>query len=137
MAWRIVALCLLLLCGTSACGHQAAAPVPNKVRTVDIGETVTPLELIVTPGEEVRWSNRRDKAVRLGFLSVSLLNDVACEHGVKTLFGTIQDLITIPPGGSISLCFVRNGELKYNVWFDAENPRGAMSPTGTIHVGRI
>lgn len=63
-----------------------------------------------------------------------LLDELSCAQGVKTLFGEVNDLITIPPGGAISLCFGRAGELKYNIWFEPENPRGKISPTATVRI---
>ncbi len=44
-----------------------------------------------------------------------LLDDVGCVHGIPTLFGQMGDLVTILPGESVSLCFVRRGGLKHNV----------------------
>jgi hypothetical protein len=63
-----------------------------------------------------------------------LIRDHRCQKGVVDLFGQVNDLITIAPGESISLCFARPGDLRYNVWFDADDPRGAISPTMTISV---
>jgi hypothetical protein len=72
----------------------------------------------------------------MGFLSMRQLDELACAKGkdVVTMFGRINDLVTIPPGESISLCIVRSGELQYNVWFDEGNPKGAISRTATVHV---
>jgi hypothetical protein len=65
-----------------------------------------------------------------------LLDELACEKGkdVVTMFGQVNDLVTIPPGESISLCIARSGELQYNVWFDEGNPKGAISRTATVHI---
>ena len=136
MGRMVLTIGAVLLYLSSACGHRPATASAPVVRAVEISGQVVPQELFVLPGEEVRWTNRRANAVRLGFLSVNLLNEVACEKGIATVFGTIRDLVIIPPGGSVSLCFAHFGELKYNVWFDAENPRGAISPTATIYVSR-
>jgi hypothetical protein len=34
----------------------------------------------------------------------------------------------------VSLCFLKPGTIRFNVWLDADNPQGAMTPTGTIRV---
>jgi hypothetical protein len=104
------------------------------VHTIQISDLVTPDTLYAKPGEEIRWRNLRSNPVRLGFLTMRLLDELACEKGVATFWGGMSDLVTIPPGGSMSLCFVRVGVLQYNVWFDAENPKGAISPTASVHV---
>ena len=90
--------------------------------------------MYASPGDEVRWTNARSNAVRVGFLNMRLIEDHQCQKGVVDLFGQANDLVTIAPGDSISLCFSRAGDLRYNVWFDADDPRGAMSPTLTISI---
>jgi hypothetical protein len=115
----------------TACAH---APEGRTIRTVEISESVTPAVMYASPGEEVRWTNARSNPVRIGFLSPRLLEQSECQKGVVDMFGRVNDLITIPPGESISLCFARSGDLGYNVWFDADNPRGSISPTMTIRV---
>ncbi|MDP1948888.1 MAG: hypothetical protein Q8L77_15455 [Nitrospirota bacterium] len=127
-------LCLGLLYVLSACGHQPATTSSATVRTIQISDMVTPDTLYATPGEEIRWENLRANPVRIGFLSMRLLDDLGCEKGVATFWGGTNDLVTIPPGRSISLCFARAGLLQYNVWFDADNPKGAMSRTAAVYV---
>jgi hypothetical protein len=90
--------------------------------------------MYASPGDEVRWMNARGNPVRVGFLNRKLLEEHQCQNGIVNLFGEVNDLITIAPGESISLCPVRAGDLRYNVWFDAENPRGSMSPTMTVRI---
>lgn len=104
------------------------------IHTIEISGGVEPEVLYARPGQEIRWHNSRKNPVRLGFLTMKLLDEVGCEKGVLTLFGQVNDLVMIPPGESVSLCFVRRGEMKYNVWLDPENPRGAITPTASIRV---
>lgn len=129
-----VGLWILLTCVLSACGHRPATDVQPTVRTILISEVVEPEVLYTTAGEEIRWQNLRSSPVRLGFLTMRLLDELACEKGVRTFFGQVNDLVTIPPGQSISLCFVRSGDLQYNVWFDERNPKGTISRTATVRV---
>jgi hypothetical protein len=90
--------------------------------------------MYASPGEEVRWTNARQNAVRVGFLNMRLIEEHQCETGIVDMFGHVNDHVTIEPGESISLCFVRTGDLQYNVWFDPEDPRGPISPTLTIKI---
>ncbi len=126
-------LCVGLLMVQLGCGHRVESG-PPQVREIRIAEAVTPDLMFAKPGEEIRWTNARPASVRIGFLTTRLLDELGCEKGVKTLFGQVNDLITIPAGESISLCFGRVGELKYNVWFEPENPRGRISPTATVRI---
>lgn len=133
MQKRLVMGAVLLLT-SSACSHPAATEAPRTIREVQIGDTVEPQLLYTKPGEEIRWQNARSTPVNLGFLTTSLLKDLSCQKGVVTMFGVVKDFVSIPPQEWVSVCFARPGELKYNVWLNPENPRGAISPTATIRV---
>lgn len=131
---RMIWACLVLVGIVTGCSHPSVPDIKAQVRIVEVTDEVTPSVLYAAPGEEVRWTNLRSNPVRLGFLTMRLLDDVGCDHGIKTLFGQMSDLVTIPPGESVSLCFVRRGDLKYNVWLEPDNPRGRITPTATIRV---
>ena len=117
----------------SGCG-LAASTDARTVRTIEISNQVNPSVMYASPGEEVRWTNARSNAVRIGFLSMRLLEDHRCQKGIVNLFGQVNDHVTIEPGASISLCPTKTGDLQCNVWFDPENPRGAISQTLTVSV---
>jgi plastocyanin len=104
------------------------------VRTVEISNQVSPHVIYASPGEEVRWTNARQNAVRVGFLNMRLIEEHECQNGFVDMFGRVNDHITIEPGESISLCPGKTGDLQYNVWFDPEDPRGPISPTLTIKI---
>ncbi|HET8720497.1 MAG TPA: hypothetical protein VFM24_00615 [Nitrospira sp.] len=131
---RLSASLALVIMFVTACGHAPSTEPARIVRTIEIANQVNPQVLYVSPGEEVRWMNARPNAVRVGFLNMRLVEDHRCEKGVVNLFGQPNDLVTIDPGDSISLCFARTGDLRYNVWFDPEDPRGAISPTLTVSI---
>lgn len=131
-AWAFVML--LAIGGLSGCSHASVDRTDTPVRTIVISDIVNPETLYAHPGEEVRWKNDRDTPVRVGFLTMRLLDEVGCEKGMATIFGHLADLVTIPPGESVSLCLVRSGDLKYNVWFDADNPKGAISRTAIVRI---
>jgi hypothetical protein len=123
-----------MLVALAACGHTPSSGENRIVRTVEISQQVNPDVMYASPGEEIRWTNARLNPVRLGFLNVRLLEDHHCQHGIVDVFGQVNDHITIDPGASISLCPAKTGDLQYNVWFDPEDPRGAISPTLTIRI---
>ena len=128
------ALCAGLFLMQAGCGHGVVGSDAPPVREIRIADGVQPDLMFAKLGEEIRWTNVRSTPVRIGFLTMRLLDELSCAQGVKTLFGEVNDLITIPPGGAISLCFGRAGELKYNVWFEPENPRGRISPTAIVRI---
>jgi len=126
--------CAMAIALSAACGPMPSSNAGRTVRTVEISHQVNPRVMYASPGEEVRWTNARSNTVRIGFLSKRLLEDHRCQKGIVDLFGQVDDLVTIAPGESISLCFARTGDLRYNVWFDPEDPRGVISPTLTISI---
>lgn len=134
MTRMYLGLCLTLAHMIVACGHQPDLNNTVRVHNIEISEAVSPSMLYASPGEEVRWTNLRSTPIRLGFLTMRLLDEVGCDHGIKTMFGQMSDLVTIPPGQSVSLCFVHRGDLKYNIWLEPDNPRGPITPTATIRV---
>lgn len=128
-----LSMCVVMAMTLSACGHTPST-AGRTVRTVEISQQVKPQIMYASPGEEVRWTNVRSTPVRVGFLSLRLLEDHQCQKGIVDLFGQVNDHITIEPGESISLCPGKTGDLQYNVWFDPEDPRGLISPTLTISI---
>jgi len=117
-----------------ACGKSSILDRRGVVRTIRISDVVKPTTVYARSGEEIRWENLRATPVRIGFLSGRLLEELGCNKNVSSFFGDIGDAFTIGPGEAASLCPLRAGTLQFNVWFDADNPRGEISPTATIHV---
>jgi len=125
----VVLICLALIPG---CASQSATQ-PVRTHDIQIREHVSPQDLYVSIGDEVRWQNLRLDPVKVGLLSHHDLNLVLCEKGFKR-FGMVDDTTTIPPMGYVSLCFSRPGSVQYNVWLNPADPRGRMTPTARIQV---
>ena len=130
---RLSVILTVMVAFTAACVHTPTG-APRTVRTVEIADQVKPHVMYASPGEEVRWTNARQNAVRVGFLSMRFMEGNQCEKGIVDLFGQVNDHVTIEPGEFISLCPAKTGDLQYNVWFDPENPKGPISPTLTIKI---
>jgi hypothetical protein len=58
-----------------------------------------------------------------------------CDKGFSRL-GVVQDTVTIAPLQYVSLCFSKAATVRFNVWLDADDPQGAMTPTSTIRIER-
>jgi hypothetical protein len=117
------------------CGSLPATTETGTVLVIAIDEHVSPEVLIASPGDEIRWRNLGGKPVRIGLLGNQGVDQVSCQHGFMRL-GQLQEFVTIEPGDFASLCFARTGIVQYNVWMDADDLRGSMSPTATIRVER-
>ncbi len=124
------ALVPLLLWG---CAPLPKPPEEATVRYIQIREDALPRDLYASVGDEVRWQNLTSTPVRLGLLGTQVLDRATCQQGFSR-FGSLDDFVTIQPRGYVSLCFSLPGIVRYNVWLDADNPRGPMTPTGRIHL---
>jgi plastocyanin len=129
-----VTLCTALLAIASCAG------VPSTSRTgviheVRFEERMTPADLRVQPGDEVRWVNQRSMPVTVEFLGEAL-DDVTCQRGFDNLIGRQQEITTIQPNQSVSLCFGNPGTVTYNARMDSAVAGGKTIESGTIHVGQ-
>lgn len=128
----VALVCLALVAG---CANPPGTQ-PVRTHDIQIREHVSPQDLYVSIGDEVRWQNLRPDPVKVGLLSHHHLNLVLCEKGFKR-FGMVDDTATIPPMGYVSLCFSRPGIVQYNVWLNPADPRGRMTPTARIQVSSL
>ncbi len=116
--------------------HCTAAPSTGPGRTVhyiQIRDSVSPTQVYASVGDEIRWQNLRPDAVKIGLLDARGLDEASCADGFRR-FGLIEDSITIHPREFASLCFSKPTVIRYNVWFDAKDPRGEMTRTSTVWI---
>jgi plastocyanin len=131
----------VLLAITAGC----ATTLPTTTRTgsiheVKFEERMTPTNLRIAPGDEVRWINQRSEPVTVEFLG-SALGEVSCERGFADRsfanpMGRIREETTIQPNDSVSLCFTTVGTVTYNARMQANVAGGETIESGTIRVGQ-
>lgn len=105
------------------------------IHTVNFKESMTPTNLWVQPGDEVRWVNQRSTPVTVEFLG-DALDDVTCQVGFSSLLRRQQEAATIKPNESASLCFGKVGTVTYNARMESPVAGGQMIESGTIRVGQ-
>lgn len=128
---------LLLLVVFVGCTAFSKAARPLRVHEIHItGQaSINPAELYAVVGEEIRWHNDLSAPIYLGFLGVQPTPQAGCERGFKTWYGAIKDIVRIPAGEYVSLCFLQSRMvLQYNIWTDMADPFHSMSPTAVIHL---
>lgn len=117
----------------------AGCAVPTTTRSgvvydIRITEGPEPADLIVNPGDEVRWVNARTLPLRVDLVNVKS-GEMSCERRFSNVFGVIQESATIEPNGTASACFVKAGVVNYNLRMDSALPGGQVVVPGIIRVG--
>lgn len=127
---------LVTLGALTGCSLFSNVEKPTRVHDIHIDGTnsIRPLELYATVGEEIRWHNQLSAPIHLGLLGVNPIGEIRCDKGFKTWFGTIKEMVTIPAGGYVSVCFQHARTIQYNIWTDLADPFRSMSPTAVIHL---
>lgn len=129
-----------LLAIATGCASVAETSRTGGIQEVRLAERLTPTDVQVESGEEIRWINERSTAVTIEFLE-GALEDVSCERGFSkrtfsNVMGQRREVATIKPHGSASLCFTAAGTVTYNARMESPVAGGQAIDQGTIRVGR-
>ena len=109
----------------------------GEVKDVIIREGVEPSSLTVSPGDEIRWINKRQGAVRVIFLT-PMTENLACQRHFGG-FGTKRNEYSakLSPNKTASVCFREAGEVKYVVRAESSGSSGEQNLAGTISIGPL
>ena len=107
----------------------------GEVKDVIIREGVEPSSVTVSPGDEIRWINKRQGAVRVIFLT-PMTENLACQRHFGG-FGTKRNEYSakLSPNKTASVCFREAGEVKYVVRAESSGSSGEQNLAGTISIG--
>jgi plastocyanin len=130
---------LASLLTAAGCTTVAATTRTGSIHEVTFEERMTPVNLRVQSGDEVRWVNQRTSPVTVEFLA-GALDTVTCEigfstRGLRNLRGKLQESTTIAPNDSASLCFSSAGTITYNARMESAVAGGQQIESGTVRVG--
>jgi plastocyanin len=130
---------LASLLAAAGCATVAETTRTGSIHDVTFDEGMTPINLRVQPGDEVRWVNQRTSPVTVEFLA-GALDTVTCEigfstRGLRNLRGKLQESTTIAPNETASLCFSNAGTITYNARMDSAVAGGQQIESGTVRVG--
>src|SRR5690606_4133434 len=105
------------------------------IHTVNFEERMTPTNLRVQPGDEVRWVNQRSTAVTVEFWGDALA-DVTCQTGFSSLLRRQQETATSKPSEGASICCAKVGTVTYIGRRGSPVAGGQMIESGTMRVGQ-
>src|ERR1044071_7929539 len=131
---------LLLLAGCQTIGGESMPTLTRtgEVKDVIIRDAVEPTSVMVNPGDEIRWINKRQGAVRVVFLN-PMTENLTCQRnfGGPMGFGTKRNEYSAKLGSNetASVCFRDAGEVKYVVRAESNDPIGEQNIAGNISIG--
>ena len=136
----IVAAQLMYLVG---CQSLSSVPRSGEIQEIVVGEGLSPAEMSVNTGDEVRWTNTRMVPVRIEFLE-PVDGKLSCHNNFGGFF-TGRNAATLGPNESASLCFREPINSKYVVrpissrysTMGSHSPNKKIIEAGVIRVGEV
>jgi|KBSMisStaDraftv2_1062788.scaffolds.fasta_scaffold11151_6 plastocyanin len=133
-SWAIIGAMLIVAgCHTASPLSSEQRELAKFTRTgaihdIRIGEVVTPPQITVKPGDEVRWVNVWTSPGQLVFTD-SLVDRVSCQNKFSG-----KDATILAPNDYISLCFSSPGTYKYIARMGSPVPGGERNLSGIVQV---
>ncbi len=124
----IVAVLLIISCTSLSDTSRT-----GNIHYVRIDREVSPAELLVKIGDEIRWVNLRPFPARVVFRD-GVAAHVSCRDGF-TSWGIMRASATIKPDEYASLCFSEAGVFHYEVRLESSASTDVVTRPGTIQVG--
>lgn len=98
------------------------------IHDIRIGEAISPAQLTVRPGDEVRWINGRSASGQIVFTE-TLRDKVSCQNKFSG-----KDSTHVNPNEYVSLCFSAPGTYRYIARMGSPVPGGEMNLFGIVVV---
>ena len=127
---------LLAVILAAGCAGLPQTSRSGTIHDVTIERGISPSDLIVEIGDEVRWINHRSGPVQIDFLG-NALDRVSCARGFSNWIGSKIESAIVKANQSASLCFSQAGAISYNVRMDDMVPGGKVIEPGIVRIGRL
>ena len=117
-------------------GCQAVPTVTRtgNLKDIIIGDNLSGGEVVVSPGDEVRWVNKRTAPVRIVFLDPISDKQLSCINNFGGLM-TPSNTAKLASNETASACFRDPGYVRYTVRMEAANMAGERNVPGVVKVG--
>ena len=104
------------------------------VKDIIIGDNQSFGEMTVSPGDEVRWVNKRTAPVRIVFLDPVSDKQLSCQNNFGGMM-TPSNTAKLATNETASACFRDPGYFRYTVRMESANMTGERNVPGVIKVG--
>ena len=120
----------------SVLGCQGTPTVTRSgdVKDIIVGDNLTSGEIAVSPGDEVRWVNKRTAPVRIVFLDPVSDKQLSCKNNFGGLM-TPSHTAKLDTNESASVCFRDPGYYRYTVRMESARTTGELNVSGVVKVG--
>ncbi|MEK6761974.1 MAG: hypothetical protein AABY96_04585 [Nitrospirota bacterium] len=120
----------------SVLGCQGTPTVTRSgdVKDIIIGDNLSSGEVTVSPGDEVRWVNKRTAPVRVIFLDPVADRQLSCQNNFGGMM-TPSNTAKLGMNETASACFRDPGYFRYTVRMESANMTGERNVPGVIKVG--
>jgi hypothetical protein len=127
----VVAMQFMYMIG---CQSMPLVTRTGDMKEVLVKDNLSPAELSVNAGDEVRWTNKHIAPIQIVFFE-PVHNKISCRNNFSGFFtGGIE--ATLGPNESASLCFRESTYAQYVVRMKSALPGGEVNISGAIRVGR-
>jgi hypothetical protein len=132
---RYVGIGLAALVFLGGCESTPTVTRSGDVKDIIIGDDLVAGEIAVSPGDEVRWVNKRTAPVRIIFLDPVSDKQLSCKNNIGGLMSP-SDTAKLATNESASACFRDPGYFRYTVRMESAVTTGEINVPGVIKVGR-
>lgn len=128
---RYLGVALLLILG---CQGTPTVTRTGDVKDIIIGDDLAAGEIAVSPGDEVRWINKRTGPVRIVFLDPVSDKQWSCKNNFGGLM-TPSDTAKLATNETASACFRDPGYFRYIVRMESARTTAELNVSGVVKVG--
>ena len=131
---RYLGVGLVALVFLAGCESTPTVTRSGDVKDIIIGDNLSSGEVVVSPGDEVRWVNKRTAPVRIVFLDPVSDKQFSCKNNFGGLT-TPSNTANLDTNETASACFRDPGYVRYTVRMKSANTVGELNVPGVVTVG--
>jgi hypothetical protein len=131
---RYLGISLVALVFLGGCESTPTVTRSGDVKDIIIGDNLSSGEVVASPGDEVRWVNKRTAPVRIVFLDSVSDKQFSCKNNFGGLM-TPSNTAKLDMNETASACFRDPGYVRYTVRMKSADTTGELNVPGVIKVG--
>lgn len=123
---RYLGMSLVALVFLGGCESTPTVKRTGDVKDIIIGDNLSSGEVVVSPGDEVRWVNKRTAPVRIVFLSPVSDKQLSCKNHFGGLM-TSSNTAKLDTNETASACFRDPGYVRYTARMESADTTGELN----------